>query len=219
MIRWVWEAARRALRLDELLVATDDKRIYDTVEGFGGRVCMTDARHASGTDRLAEAAADSGAGIAVNIQGDEPLMDPGLIDAVVAPLLEDAGLSCCTAVTHFRNLDELRNPDTAKVILDAEDRALYFSRAVIPHPRDGAPDLDMYHKHVGIYAYRAAFLECFTRLSSRLEEIERLEQLRMLEHGVVVRAVRVPYQPLGVDREGDIAAVERELERRGLSDT
>ena len=208
MIQWVWQACSRATSLDELVVATDDARIADAVQAFGGRVEMTRADHESGSDRLAEVASRSDAELLVNIQGDEPLMDSSVIDAVVAELRRDPQCQCATAVTRFRNRAELESPDTAKVILDHDNRALYFSRAVIPFPRDGAPVLESYHKHIGIYGYRPALLARLGSLSSTFEHIEKLEQLRLLENGIAVRVARVSYQPLGVDRPEDIAAVE-----------
>lgn len=215
MLQWVWEAARRARSLDRLLVATDDERIAAAARAFGAEVAMTRADHASGTDRLAEVAARHPAGILVNIQGDEPLMRPEIIDATVAPLLADPALLCATPVTSFRDEDELRSPDTAKVVVDARGRALYFSRAVVPFSREGGAPLSAWLKHVGLYAYRAELLARFSSLSSRLEELEKLEQLRLLEHGVPVQTVRVEYQPLGVDRPQDLARAEALLRAAG----
>jgi len=208
MLQWVWEAARGARSLDALVVATDDGRIAAAARGFGAVVEMTRADHPSGSDRLAEVAARRNAGILVNIQGDEPLMRPEIIDATVAPLLADPALACATPVTAFRDLDELRSPDTAKVVVDARGRALYFSRAVVPHDREGGAPLGAWLKHVGLYAYRADLVARFATLSSRLEELEKLEQLRLLEHGIPVQTVRVDYQPLGVDRPADLERAE-----------
>ena len=219
MLQWVWEAARRARSLDRLLVATDDERIAAAARAFGAEVAMTRADHASGTDRLAEVAARHSAGILVNIQGDEPLMRPEIIDATVAPLLADPALPCATPVTAFRDEDELRSPDTAKVVVDARGRALYFSRAVVPFPREGGAPLSAWLKHVGLYAYRAELVARFSSLSSRLEEVEKLEQLCLLENGVPVQTVRVEYQSLGVDRPEDLARAEDLLKAAGHSPT
>jgi len=214
MIQWVWEAARRAASLDAVVVATDDARIRAAVEAFGGEVETTRADHASGTDRLAEVAARRPAGIYVNVQGDEPLIDPGTIDAAVAPLLADPALECATATTRFRDAAELASPDTAKVVVDRAGDALYFSRATVPCDRDGGAPLAAYRKHVGIYVYRAALLARFSSLESALEPVERLEQLRLLENGVRVRCVETGYQPLGVDRPEDLARAEALLRAR-----
>jgi 3-deoxy-manno-octulosonate cytidylyltransferase (CMP-KDO synthetase) len=214
MIQWVWQACLEARSLDDLVVATDDDRIASTVRAFGGRVEMTRADHESGSDRLAEVASRHGAELLVNIQGDEPLMDGSVIDAVVALLKADPECLCATAVTGFRDRAELDSPDTAKVILDHRDRALYFSRAPIPFCRDGQPDLGAYHKHIGIYGYRRPLVARLGGLASRLEAVERLEQLRLLENGVAIHVARVAWQPLGVDRPADIAAVEALLGQR-----
>lgn len=214
MIQWVWQACLTATRLDDLVVATDDSRIARAVEAFGGRVELTRDDHESGSDRLAEVASRHGAELLVNIQGDEPLMDGSVIDAVVALLEEDPHCLCATAVTAFRDRAELESPDTAKVVLDSRDRALYFSRAVVPFPRDGAPDPALYHKHIGIYGYRRDLVARLGSLAGRLEPVEKLEQLRLLENGIGIRVARVAWQPLGVDRPADIAAVEELLRQR-----
>jgi 3-deoxy-manno-octulosonate cytidylyltransferase (CMP-KDO synthetase) len=214
MIQWVWEAGSKAKSLDDLVVATDDQRIFDVVHAFGGKAIMTREDHESGTDRLAEVAHAIPADILVNLQGDEPLMPPSLIDLAVQPLLNDPDLLCATAVTRFANHDELQSPDTAKVLLSDRMEALYFSRALVPFPRDGAPNLEDYWKHIGIYVYRASFLDRFAAMESRLEAIEKLEQLRMLENGVRIQVVTTDYQPIGVDRPEDIPPVEERLKSR-----
>jgi len=208
MLQWVWEACARASRLDDLVVATDDERIAVAARAFGARVCMTRSDHPSGTDRLAEVALAEAADILVNIQGDEPLMRPEIIDATVAPLLEDAALLCATPVTAFRDEAEFLSADTAKVVVDSRGEALYFSRAPIPHMRDGVLPLERALKHVGLYVYRRELVLRFASLHSGLEELEKLEQLRLLENGISVRTVRVDYQPLGVDRPEDLARAE-----------
>lgn len=208
MIQWVWEAASRARTLDGLLVATDDERILAAVAAFGGRAVRTRPEHPSGTDRLAEVAALHPAEIYVNIQGDEPLIDPRTIDAAVEPLLADPSLECATAVTRFRDAAELASPDTAKVALDRFGNALYFSRSVVPFDRDGGAPLSTWWKHVGLYVYRAGLLARYGAMESRLEAVERLEQLRLLENGVPIRCVETDYQPLGVDRPEDLARAE-----------
>jgi 3-deoxy-manno-octulosonate cytidylyltransferase (CMP-KDO synthetase) len=215
MLQWVWEAARRAGSLDALVVATDDERVAQAARAFGAEVEWTRADHPSGTDRLAEVAARRPARILVNIQGDEPLITPEVVDATVAPLLADPDLPCCTPVTRFRDLAELRSPDTAKVALDHRGRALYFSRSVIPFDRDGGAPLDAWRKHVGLYVYRAELVARFSTLDSRLEALEKLEQLRLLENGIPVQTVLVDYQPLGVDRPEDVEKAEERLRSAG----
>jgi 3-deoxy-manno-octulosonate cytidylyltransferase (CMP-KDO synthetase) len=208
MVQWVWEAARRATRLEALAVASDDERILAAVRAFGGQAEATRSDHPSGSDRLAEVAARRPAAIVVNIQGDEPLIQPELIDAVVGRLLEDPTLACATAVTSFRDRGELHNPDCVKAVLDAGGRALYFSRAVLPFSREDEAPLALYRKHIGIYAYRADLLARFGGLRSTLEGVEQLEQLRLLENGIAVGCVITDYQPLGVDRPEDLARAE-----------
>lgn len=215
MLQWVWEAARQARLLDGLLVATDDERILAAARAFGAEVEWTRADHASGTDRLAEVAERRPAEILVNIQGDEPLLRPEVVDATVQPLLDDPVLLCATPVTRFRDLDELRSPDTAKVALDASGRALYFSRSVIPFDREGGAPLEAWRKHVGLYVYRAELVARFSGLRSRLEDLEKLEQLRLLENGIPIQTVFVDYQPLGVDRPEDLARAEELLRQAG----
>ncbi|MFA7329690.1 MAG: 3-deoxy-manno-octulosonate cytidylyltransferase [Candidatus Delongbacteria bacterium] len=217
MLQWVWEAARQARLLDRLLVATDDERIRQAAETFGAEVLLTRADHASGTDRLAEVAQRVPAAIVVNIQGDEPLLQPGIIDATIRPLLDDPQLDCATPVTTFRDLDELRSPDTAKVVVDARGRALYFSRSVVPFDREGGAALELWRKHVGLYVYRAGLLARFSSLSSHLEQLEMLEQLRLLENGIPIQTVPVEYQPLGVDRPADLERAEDMLRRAGTA--
>ncbi len=215
MVQWVWEAARQAESLDDVVVATDDVRIAEAARAFGARVAMTRADHPSGTDRLAEVAGACQAEILVNIQGDEPLMRPEIINATVAPLLADPSLLCATPVTAFRDRGEFLSTDTAKVVVNARGDALYFSRSPIPHARDGELSLDGALKHVGLYVYRRELVLRFSSLSSCLEDTEKLEQLRLLENGIAVRTVRVDYQPLGVDRPEDLARAEELLREQG----
>ena len=221
MIEHVWRAAGQA-RFDRLLVATDDERIAEVVRAFGGEVMLTRPDHASGTDRLVEVSQRlelSDQDIVVNVQGDEPLLAGALIDSIVAPLLADPELECATAVTRFRSEEELTSTDTVKVVCDTQANALYFSRSVIPHDRDAAASLDLWRKHIGIYVYRNSLLKRFGELHSQLEQIERLEQLRLLQNGIVVRVIETDYQPQGVDRPEDVSHVESLLARSVQKDT
>lgn len=206
MIQWVWERARQAACLDDLLVATPDEAIRRAVEGFGGRAVMTSPRHRSGTDRLAEAAASLDAEIIVNIQGDEPLIEPQVIEQAVAPLLADPALPMSSLMCICPE-SELNAPSTVKVVHDRQNNALYFSRARIPFQRGETAAIPVM-QHVGLYAYRREFLLAFAALPpTPLEQTESLEQLRALEHGYTIRMVRIEKAPLSVDTPEDLAGV------------
>jgi len=215
MIRWVYEGARAAETVDRVIVATDDERIRDMVIGFGGAAIMTRPDHPSGTDRLAEAAERLGLApedVVVNVQGDQPAFDPALISAVVEPLLDDPGLEMSTPIIPTNDRQEITNPNHVKVVFDGQGRALYFSRAPIPWPREG--EGTFYFKHIGIYGYRASFLRRFVALPpGRLETIEKLEQLRALEHGFRIKVVVTDLDSPEVDTPEDIAKVEAFLRR------
>ena len=200
MIQHVHERVRRARRPDRVVVATDDERIAAVVRGFGGEAVLTSRDHATGTDRLAEAAAGIDADIVVNVQGDEPMVDPEGIDAAVEALAGDPGLEMSTLSLPLRDVEEMLSPSVVKVVTDARGCALYFSRSPIPVVRDGARDAraaaalavarGLARKHVGLYVYRRAALLRFAALpKSPLEEAEGLEQLRALHHGMRIRVV------------------------------
>ena len=219
LVLWVVEACLRAKTLDEVIVATDDERIVQALKGSGARVVMTDPEHPSGTDRVAEAAGASDDDIVVNIQGDEPLIDPLLIDAVAEKLKSDARWQMSTACAPIRSRDELLSSTVVKVVLDAADGALYFSRLPIPFRRDGEEDLScgLYQRHIGIYGYRGDFLQRFVSESPcALETTESLEQLRALWLGGRIGVVRTNEIGLGVDRPEDVNVVERMIRERGL---
>ncbi|HTY08674.1 MAG TPA: 3-deoxy-manno-octulosonate cytidylyltransferase [Candidatus Edwardsbacteria bacterium] len=216
MVQRVYQRCRRARLLDEVVVATDDRRIADCVAGFGGRAVMTSPRHRSGSDRIAEVLRkldirNSEFEIVVNVQGDEPLVSPAAIDQLARAMLADRELQMATLATAFRDRRELESPDTAKIVVDGEGYALYFSRAVIPHAREAADfQLRRYRKHIGMYAYRAAFLRRFTGWKAgRLERAERLEQLRALEHGVRIKVVATRHYSPSVDTRQDLKRAER----------
>lgn len=211
MIQWVYERARQAQCLRQVLVATDDERIFAVVEGFGGEVVMTSPAHPSGTDRLAEAARDLACDIVVNVQGDEPLIDPRAIDQAVQPLLDDATVMMSTLATPITSEAVWRDPNVVKVVTDLNGFALYFSRLPIPYHRDGMESLHALH-HLGLYVYRKEFLLRFAALSpSPLEQLERLEQLRVLENGDKIKVVVTDYQAIGVDTAEDLEKVRRQL--------
>jgi len=210
MIWYVWDKARRAETPSRVVVATDDARIASAVRGFGGEAVMTSPDCASGTDRVAEAARGMDEEVIVNLQGDEPMMHPSVVDAVAAPLVADPAVLMSTAALLQDDPAEFGRPSVVKVVVDARGDALYFSRSPIPHYRDNGSG--RYRKHLGIYGYRREFLFRVAALPpSRLEEAERLEQLRVLENGHRIRVVDVAHDSVGVDTPEDLKAVEGRL--------
>lgn len=214
MIQRVYERARMSPALDRLVVATDDERIYEKVRSFAGEALMTSSAHPSGTDRVAEAARVLKAGegdLIVNIQGDQPLFEPGMIDEVVAPLGSDPGLQMGALVHPIRTPEELANPSVVKVVVDRKGCALYFSRSPMPYVMSAARAA-RYYKHIGPYAYRMAFLLAFTRMErGELEQAESLEQLRALEHGYKIRVVETKFDSQEVDTPEDLEKVRRKI--------
>jgi len=223
LIQHVVEQCRKAKSLDEVIVATDDSRIAESVKKFC-RVEMTRADHPSGSDRIAEVAARCACDAVVNIQGDEPLMDPKVIDAVTGALAQN---EMSTAATHIRQPAELGNPNVVKVVVSAAGRALYFSRRTIPYLREAANGsvneqlaAFVFLKHLGIYGYRRETLLRLVKFPvSPLEAAEKLEQLRALENGVQIAVVTVDYDSVGVDVPGDVARVEKIISRDCLDVT
>ncbi len=203
LIQWVWEAATGSGLFIEVAVATDSPLIYETVEAFGGRAIMTCSNHPSGTDRVAEAAAELEADIIVNVQGDEPLIETSALAALLEAFSEPA-TRIASLMAPLEDPVQLTDPNVVKVVVDARDNALYFSRAAIPHLRDGGSHA-RYWRHIGVYAYRRAALLHFVSLPpGELEQAEKLEQLRALEHGIPIRMVLTDYQGLGVDTPADL---------------
>jgi 3-deoxy-manno-octulosonate cytidylyltransferase (CMP-KDO synthetase) len=227
MIQWVYERTAQAASVGRVLVATDDERIAQVVEGFGGTAVMTAPSHPTGTDRLAEVAGTLEAELIVNVQGDEPLIEPAAIDAAVVPFTVDPALLMSTLRCPIPTLDELFDISITKVVVDAQDRALYFSKAPIPYHRDSwGPLLGMVPRlrlaggtqpvvawrHVGLYVFRRRFLLVFAQLpQTPLERLEQLEQLRALEHGYDIKVVPTPYVSIGVDTPEDVPKVTRIL--------
>lgn len=210
MIWYVWEKARKSRLASRIVVATDDVRISESVRGFGGEATMTSPACASGTDRVAETARGLSEEIIINLQGDEPMMDPSVIDAVISPLLGDPSVSMTTAALPLEDPEEYRSASVVKVVVDDRGDALYFSRSPIPHYRDAASG--RYRKHLGIYGYRKAFLFTVAALPpSSLEAAERLEQLRVLQNGFKIRVVDVEFDSVGVDTPEDLSAVKERL--------
>lgn len=206
----VLDAARRAARLDGVVVATDDRRVLKAVEAHGGQAVLTSPAHQSGSDRVAEAASGMDCGIVVNIQGDEPLMRGEAIDAAVEALFADPSLNAVTLATPFASPGDADDPNMVKVVRDLRGDALYFSRSRIPYARDAAGGRGPALKHIGLYAYRREFLIAFTRWApTALERIERLEQLRILEHGERLHVLETPWDPVSVDTPEDLERVRR----------
>jgi 3-deoxy-manno-octulosonate cytidylyltransferase (CMP-KDO synthetase) len=206
LIRRVYERVALARGVSRVVVATDDDRIAQAVVSFGGEVMMTSANHASGTSRVAEAARATGGDIIVNVQGDEPLIDPAVIEAVVGGIKADSGIVCSTAAFSAPDEETYRDPNAVKVVIDNRKRALYFSRSPIPCDRDGA--FAGAYIHVGIYCFRREFLERYGSLQPAiLEERERLEQLRILENGEKIGVVLTASPSIGVDTPEDLVRV------------
>jgi 3-deoxy-manno-octulosonate cytidylyltransferase (CMP-KDO synthetase) len=209
MIEHVYRRASAASSVSSVLVATDDERILEVVRGFGGVACLTSPDHPSGTDRLAEVAAALGSEIVVNVQGDEPLIEPSMIDEAVEPLLADPMVVMSTLRKRIDDESELLNPNVTKVVVDRDGYALYFSRAPIPFTRAGRPAARAW-RHVGLYVYRRdCLLQLATLPPSELEQSEALEQLRALEHGIRILAVETQHDSIGVDTPADLERVRR----------
>ena len=210
MIVRVWQQVSLARCVERVIVATDDERIAAPVRAAAGEARMTSSTHQSGTDRIAEVARDVAADIYINVQGDQPFTDPRDLDAVAAPMLADPGIDMATLATPIVDLEEFRNPTKVKVICDASRNAIYFSRSPIPYPRDveGVPAGAL--RHIGIYAYRREFLLKFASMApGRLEQIEKLEQLRALENGYRIRVVDSVSPQLEIDTAEDLDRARR----------
>ena len=214
LVQHVWERARRARRIDRVIVATDDMRIAEAAFDFGAEVALTSAKHPTGTDRLAEVAKKlKSSSIIVNVQGDEPDIAPATIDRLVRVLQDDPRLGMVTAANPVTDPADVHNPNVVKVVTDFAGRALYFSRSVIPHDRDGRGGIK-YLRHQGIYGYRRKVLLDFVKWKpAPLEKAEKLEQLRALENGVSIGVIIVKRASVGVDAPEDLAKAERALGR------
>lgn len=210
MIQHVFERASQAKLLSGVIIATDDQRIFDAARSFGASVRMTNPAHPSGTDRAAEIAASEKHPVVVNIQGDEPLIDPGAIDAAILCLLDDPGCQMATLKKRLDDPDQAADPNVVKVVTGADGRALYFSRSPIPFFRSGEP---VYYRHIGLYVYRREFLLSYSQLPvGPLERCECLEQLRALENGYSIRVAETAYECLGVDTPEDLERVLSRME-------
>lgn len=210
MIQMVYEKCLKSNLLDQLIVATDDQRIYDHVCSFGGQVVMTSTSIATGSDRCYEAIKDEACDLVVNIQGDEPLIDPSIIDTCIQALLEAPEAVCSTPVVASE--EEIDSPHTVKAVLDQTLQALYFSRYPIPFFRNPS-NQKQYYKHIGLYCYRKPFLEQYVTMpQTPLELAESLEQLRIIENGYKIQCCLVHYQSIGVDTPADLEKVKQLLE-------
>jgi len=215
MIQRVYDRANCAQRVHRVIVATDDDRIVQAVQSFGGEARMTRADHRTGTERVAEVAAHETGDIFVNVQGDEPLLDPRAVDTAVEALLEDPQASVATVATPIKTPADIMDPNVCKVVLDFDENALYFSRAPIPWVRDTHSKIQVRHwKHLGLYVFRRdALLEYPTLPQGELERIEQLEQLRWLENGWKIRVAEVEHDAVSVDVPEDIPRVEKLLSK------
>jgi 3-deoxy-manno-octulosonate cytidylyltransferase (CMP-KDO synthetase) len=205
MLQHVWDRANQSRYLTNVIIATDDDRVFETARGFGANVRMTRADHTSGTDRVAEVASTESAEIVVNIQGDEPLIDPAAIDAAILPLVHDPQIVMGTLMKRIEYPGEINDPNVVKVVTDHNGDAIYFSRSPIPFVRDTAAAAPPRFKHIGLYVYRRDFLLAYSELQiGPLEQAEKLEQLRALENGFPIRVVETEYDSLGVDTPADL---------------
>jgi 3-deoxy-manno-octulosonate cytidylyltransferase (CMP-KDO synthetase) len=217
MLQHVYERASQARYLTSVMIATDDERVLEVARSFGAHVRMTRPEHPSGTDRVAEVASAENCDIVVNIQGDEPLIDPAAIDVAILPMVHDSEILMATLKKRIEDPSEIDNPNVVKVITDLRGDAIYFSRYPIPYHRDTRPpdsrSLPPIFKHIGLYLYRRDFLLAYPDLPvGPLEQAERLEQLRALENGLRIRVVETDYESLGVDTPGDLERVSHLFE-------
>jgi 3-deoxy-manno-octulosonate cytidylyltransferase (CMP-KDO synthetase) len=214
MLQHVWERASQARYLTEVVIATDDERIRSAAEQFHARVMMTRSDHASGTDRVAEVASASNAQLVVNVQGDEPLIDPSAIDAAVLGLLEEDSIPMGTLKKRIERPSEITDPNVVKVVTGRDGNALYFSRSPIPYVRDAGGESATYFKHLGLYVYQREFLLGYPDLPvGPLERAERLEQLRAIENGFQIRVVETEYESVGIDTPEDWERISHLFEK------
>lgn len=221
MIQWVYEGVCQSKLIDEVIIATDDKRILEVVQKFGAKGVMTSSTHPTGTDRVAEVAQTLRSNIIVNVQGDEPLIKGRIIDKAIEPLIKDKTLMMSSLMTRIKDIKDWVNPNQGKVVVDRKGFALYFSRAPIPFPRDYSFDQILsnpklkerflsqkIYKTIGLYVYRRNFLLKLARMKpTLLENIEKLEQLRVIENGYKIKLIYVDYEPIGVDTPEDLKRV------------
>ncbi len=204
-----WQTASKSSKLEDLIIAADDERIVRHAEEFGAKSVLTSAQHICGTDRICEAVASIDTRLVVNIQADEPLIHPSVINALVDVMGEDKSLSMATAIKKITDPEQINDPNIVKVVIDRNGFALYFSRTKLPFSRDDDAEVD-YYKHIGIYVYTKDFLYKFKNIPpSTLEQVEKLEQLRVLESGFKIKTVLTTFDSWGIDTEEDLEKVER----------
>jgi 3-deoxy-manno-octulosonate cytidylyltransferase (CMP-KDO synthetase) len=216
MLQHVYERASMARYLTSTIIATDDQRVFDAARAFGAAVRMTNASHLSGTDRVAEVASADNAAIIVNIQADEPLIDPAAIDAAILPVAQEDDILMSTLKKRIEEPREITDPNVVKVVVNHAGDAVYFSRSPIPYVRER--EAVSYFKHIGLYVYRRDFLLSYSQLPvGPLEQAERLEQLRALENGYSIRVVETEYESFGVDTPEDLQRVSRLFETTSVT--
>jgi len=216
MIEWVYKRTKLS-NLDEVVVATDDERIYEEVERFGGKAILTRKDHENGTSRIAEVCEKySDYDVIVNVQGDEPLIEPDMINSIIDSFKEDDTISMSTLKYKLDTMEDIENPNYVKVITDRKGYAIYFSRSVIPYPRK--LDIQNYYKHVGIYGYKRDFVIEYAKMEpTPLELSESLEQLRALENGYRIKVMETPYKILGVDTQEELEKVREYIKEKKLN--
>ena len=221
MIVRVYEQALKSNLIREVVVATDDTRIFDLVTSCGGHAVMTSAHHRSGTDRIAEAVESMNLrddDIVINIQGDQPYYPPEILDQAARPLIESPDLLMATLVNKMTNPEEINHPNFVKTVMDNDGFALYFSRSVIPYNRDQNGE-STFWKHLGFYSYRCSFLKKVADLpTGTLEDAEKLEQLRVLEHGYRIKVIKTQYDSIEVDTLDDARRVEEIIKKSGADE-
>ena len=205
IIQHTWENAKKSKVIEDLIIATDDKRIYNCAKGFGANVVYTSKAHKSGSDRLTEVVSPIDTKVVVNIQADEPFVYPAMIDDVVRPILKTKSIYMTTLVHKIKDKYELLNPNVVKVVMDRKGFALYFSRAAIPYGAGNGSQITVYYKHIGLYAYTKDFLFTFKSLpQARIERIEKLEQLRVIENGYRIKVIETKFDTVGIDTPEDL---------------
>ena len=218
MIQHVWERAKQSKVLDDLIIACDDERVADVARGFGAKVVFTAKGHACGTDRIIEVVNPLDVKAVVNIQGDEPFVHPVMIDMIAQALLGDKTLNMATIMKKIEDTEELNNPHVVKVVVDKNNFALYFSRAAIPfHAPNSEVKIPVYYKHIGLYGYTKDFLFIYRNLpASKLEAVEKLEQLRVLEEGYRIKVIETKFDTVGVDTPEDLEKAKEYLRKQAL---
>lgn len=216
MIEWVYKRAKLS-NLDEVIVATDDMRIFEEVERFGGKVILTSDKHTNGTSRIAEVCEKiKDFDVIINIQGDEPLIRPEMINSLIDSFKDDNNIQMSTLKYKIHDMDDINNPNYVKVIVDKNDYAIYFSRSPIPYPRN--LNMNNYYKHIGIYGYLRDFVIKYSKMpATPLEESESLEQLRAIENGYKIKVLETPYKIIGVDTKEELEKVREYIRKNKLS--